>query len=197
MRAPRPLGRAARGSAARRRAPTCKPGGRAAARYSRARARCAPTIRGSTCDWPTAPGCASRCAWCSTPCSRCAPSAKLFHGDGALVFAAPDAPDALAAHAASDESSACRGRPAAWICMRSCARLGGLEINELLVECGPRLAGAFIAANLVDELVLYVAPTLARRRCGAVAARQRIGTAGLACRHSNSTTCGASATICA
>ncbi len=31
-------------------------------------------------------------------------------------------------------------------------------INDALVECGPRLATAFIAAGLVDELVLYQAP---------------------------------------
>ena len=34
------------------------------------------------------------------------------------------------------------------------------EVNELLVECGARLAGSFLAAGLVDELVLYVAPRL-------------------------------------
>jgi diaminohydroxyphosphoribosylaminopyrimidine deaminase/5-amino-6-(5-phosphoribosylamino)uracil reductase len=34
------------------------------------------------------------------------------------------------------------------------------EVNELLLECGPTLAGAFIAKQLVDELVLYVAPKL-------------------------------------
>lgn len=33
-------------------------------------------------------------------------------------------------------------------------------INELLLECGPRLAGAFLQAKLVDELLLYVAPKL-------------------------------------
>ena len=38
--------------------------------------------------------------------------------------------------------------------------LGRREINEVLVEAGPTLAGAFVAARLVDELVLYVAPTL-------------------------------------
>jgi len=38
------------------------------------------------------------------------------------------------------------------------ARLVLLEVNELLVECGPRLAAAFLEANLVDELILYVAP---------------------------------------
>jgi diaminohydroxyphosphoribosylaminopyrimidine deaminase/5-amino-6-(5-phosphoribosylamino)uracil reductase len=29
--------------------------------------------------------------------------------------------------------------------------------NEILVEAGPTLSGAFIAAGLVDELVIYVA----------------------------------------
>jgi len=36
--------------------------------------------------------------------------------------------------------------------------LGSLGINELLVEAGPTLAGAFVEANLVDELWLYQAP---------------------------------------
>jgi diaminohydroxyphosphoribosylaminopyrimidine deaminase/5-amino-6-(5-phosphoribosylamino)uracil reductase len=40
------------------------------------------------------------------------------------------------------------------------ARLAALECNEVLVESGPTLAGAFVAAALVDEIVLYVAPTL-------------------------------------
>src|SRR5579863_3364024 len=39
-------------------------------------------------------------------------------------------------------------------------RLGGLEINELWVEAGPRLAGALLRQTLVDELILYVAPKL-------------------------------------
>lgn len=39
-------------------------------------------------------------------------------------------------------------------------RLAELECNEVLVEAGPRLAGGFVAAGLVDEIVLYIAPTL-------------------------------------
>jgi diaminohydroxyphosphoribosylaminopyrimidine deaminase / 5-amino-6-(5-phosphoribosylamino)uracil reductase len=34
------------------------------------------------------------------------------------------------------------------------------QINELLVECGARLAGALLTRRLVDEIVLYVAPCL-------------------------------------
>ena len=42
-------------------------------------------------------------------------------------------------------------------------RLTGLEVNELLVECGPRLAAAFLEEGLVDEWILYMAPQVARR----------------------------------
>jgi len=38
--------------------------------------------------------------------------------------------------------------------------LASLEANEVWVECGPRLAGALVAAGVVDELIVYVAPTL-------------------------------------
>ena len=34
------------------------------------------------------------------------------------------------------------------------------EINEVLVEAGPTLAGALLEAGSVDELVLYIAPSL-------------------------------------
>lgn len=40
------------------------------------------------------------------------------------------------------------------------AQLAALECNEVLVEAGPTLAGAFVHAGLCDELLLYVAPTL-------------------------------------
>ncbi|WP_290650580.1 bifunctional diaminohydroxyphosphoribosylaminopyrimidine deaminase/5-amino-6-(5-phosphoribosylamino)uracil reductase RibD [Aquisalimonas sp.] len=38
--------------------------------------------------------------------------------------------------------------------------LGRRLINEVLVEAGPTLAGAFVSAGLVDELILYQAPHL-------------------------------------
>jgi len=43
------------------------------------------------------------------------------------------------------------------------AKLGELAINEVLVESGPRLAGALFAAGLVDEWLLYLAPKLLGR----------------------------------
>jgi diaminohydroxyphosphoribosylaminopyrimidine deaminase/5-amino-6-(5-phosphoribosylamino)uracil reductase len=38
--------------------------------------------------------------------------------------------------------------------------LAGHEVNEVLVECGPRLAGALLREKLVDELIVYCAPKL-------------------------------------
>jgi diaminohydroxyphosphoribosylaminopyrimidine deaminase/5-amino-6-(5-phosphoribosylamino)uracil reductase len=38
--------------------------------------------------------------------------------------------------------------------------LGWRQVNDILVECGPRLAGAFVGAGLVDKLIVYMAATL-------------------------------------
>lgn len=40
------------------------------------------------------------------------------------------------------------------------ADLAAHEVNSLLVECGPRLAGALLQLGLADELLCYVAPSL-------------------------------------
>ena len=40
------------------------------------------------------------------------------------------------------------------------AWLGGEGINEVWTEAGPTLGGALLAAGLVDELVVYMAPRL-------------------------------------
>jgi diaminohydroxyphosphoribosylaminopyrimidine deaminase/5-amino-6-(5-phosphoribosylamino)uracil reductase len=44
------------------------------------------------------------------------------------------------------------------------SQLAQRSINELQVEAGPTLSGAFLAAGLVDELLLYVAPVLLGER---------------------------------
>ncbi|KGE04720.1 Diaminohydroxyphosphoribosylaminopyrimidine deaminase/ 5-amino-6-uracil reductase [Pseudohaliea rubra DSM 19751] len=38
--------------------------------------------------------------------------------------------------------------------------LAAREVNEILVESGPRLVGALLAAELLDELIVYQAPCL-------------------------------------
>ncbi len=38
--------------------------------------------------------------------------------------------------------------------------LASLQINEVMVEAGANLAGSFVTADLVDELIIYLAPVL-------------------------------------
>jgi diaminohydroxyphosphoribosylaminopyrimidine deaminase/5-amino-6-(5-phosphoribosylamino)uracil reductase len=54
------------------------------------------------------------------------------------------------------------------------ARLAELQINEVLVEAGPRLAGALLAARLVDEWLVYVAPKLLGKDARPLAALPRL-----------------------
>jgi diaminohydroxyphosphoribosylaminopyrimidine deaminase/5-amino-6-(5-phosphoribosylamino)uracil reductase len=49
------------------------------------------------------------------------------------------------------------------------ATLGRMQVNEVLVEAGPKLSGALLQARLVDELVLYVAPSLLGHEARALA----------------------------
>jgi diaminohydroxyphosphoribosylaminopyrimidine deaminase/5-amino-6-(5-phosphoribosylamino)uracil reductase len=39
-------------------------------------------------------------------------------------------------------------------------RLAAMDVNEVLLEAGAKLAGAFVKESLVDEMLLYVAPKL-------------------------------------
>ena len=53
------------------------------------------------------------------------------------------------------------GAPGTRVCLQSVmTRLGQEGFNEAWLECGPELAGSFIAQQLVDELVIYCAPTV-------------------------------------
>jgi diaminohydroxyphosphoribosylaminopyrimidine deaminase/5-amino-6-(5-phosphoribosylamino)uracil reductase len=84
-------------------------------------------------------------------------SARILAGDGALIVTAgernPAWPEAAEWLALPDP----RGRvdlPALL------AVLGSRGINELHVEAGAKLNGALLDAQLVDEILLYVAPTV-------------------------------------
>jgi diaminohydroxyphosphoribosylaminopyrimidine deaminase/5-amino-6-(5-phosphoribosylamino)uracil reductase len=54
------------------------------------------------------------------------------------------------------------------------ARLAELEVNDVLVEAGSRLAGALFAAGLVDEWLLYIAPKLLGKDAKPLAALGRL-----------------------
>jgi diaminohydroxyphosphoribosylaminopyrimidine deaminase/5-amino-6-(5-phosphoribosylamino)uracil reductase len=87
------------------------------------------------------------------------PKARLFAEPGPVLVltAATDAQALAALRAVGAEVT-----PYPGIATRDLAavlaELARRELNEVLVEAGPRLAGAFVEAGLVDEFVLYVAP---------------------------------------
>ncbi|HEY2466064.1 MAG TPA: bifunctional diaminohydroxyphosphoribosylaminopyrimidine deaminase/5-amino-6-(5-phosphoribosylamino)uracil reductase RibD [Steroidobacteraceae bacterium] len=84
-------------------------------------------------------------------------AAKIFDPDEALVFAAPDAPLGSFKDLKVERIPRADGGLDLDAVMQN---LTAREVNELLVECGPTLAGALVAKQLIDELVLYVAPKL-------------------------------------
>jgi diaminohydroxyphosphoribosylaminopyrimidine deaminase / 5-amino-6-(5-phosphoribosylamino)uracil reductase len=87
----------------------------------------------------------------------CSRGAKIFNHDEALVFAAPEAPLGSFKDLRVERIPRAGGGLDLDAVMQN---LTAREVNELLLECGPTLAGAFVAKQLVDELVLYAAPRL-------------------------------------
>jgi diaminohydroxyphosphoribosylaminopyrimidine deaminase/5-amino-6-(5-phosphoribosylamino)uracil reductase len=84
-------------------------------------------------------------------------SARVFNNEEALVFAAAEAPLGSFKDLKVERIPRTDGGLDLDAVMQN---LTAREVNELLLECGPTLAGAFVARQLVDELVLYVAPKL-------------------------------------
>jgi diaminohydroxyphosphoribosylaminopyrimidine deaminase/5-amino-6-(5-phosphoribosylamino)uracil reductase len=98
---------------------------------------------------------------------RCPPTAKIFATSGeaaTLVFAAVaaatvDVAPVKSAGTTSTQSVEQVARTDSGLDLSAVLqRLAARQVNELLVECGARLAAGFLLAGLVDELVLYVAP---------------------------------------
>ncbi len=89
---------------------------------------------------------------------RISPDAQMLQGGGPVVIytASRDAAlaEALMRRGARVESIARDGRIPL---QRVLELLAASQINEVLVEAGPTLAGAFLAEDLVDELWLYQA----------------------------------------
>jgi len=94
-------------------------------------------------------------------------SARLFEADPKPLIFTANADDeriaAIIAHGARVERMANgphRATNDAASLRAVFARLGELEINEVLVEAGSTLTGALVRHGLVDELLLYIAPKL-------------------------------------
>lgn len=93
---------------------------------------------------------------------RLAPTARLFEDPAPVIVFTASADAARraglrAAGARLEDVPAVAGGLDPGAVLR---RLGELSINDVLVECGPGLAGGLLDAGLVDELVCFVAPTL-------------------------------------
>jgi len=108
-------------------------------------------------------------------------SARILKSPGrVLLFAAAPASRAKSKRAATPETfggaaiERVKQRNSHLDLARVFARLAELEINEVLVEAGPRLAGALLAAGLVDEWIVYVAPKLLGRDAEPLAALPRL-----------------------
>jgi len=89
--------------------------------------------------------------------------ARMLQLPGAtLIATCEDGPKAIArANAAGAEVCVLPADPAGRVDLRLLLRrLAEREINEVLIEAGPTLAGAAMALGLVNELVLYLAPHL-------------------------------------
>lgn len=87
-------------------------------------------------------------------------SAKIFQGGCLVATASTDPVKTAALQAAGAEIvvlSNADGRVELEALLRYLAQRG---VNEVHVEAGSRLSGVFLKAGLVDELLLYMAPTL-------------------------------------
>jgi diaminohydroxyphosphoribosylaminopyrimidine deaminase/5-amino-6-(5-phosphoribosylamino)uracil reductase len=88
-------------------------------------------------------------------------NAKVIRGEGELIFTASGDKERIAALSNAgarpinlpDEN----GKIAL---VKMIQKLADFEINEVLIEAGNKLSGAFIRERLVDELVIYFAPHL-------------------------------------
>jgi diaminohydroxyphosphoribosylaminopyrimidine deaminase/5-amino-6-(5-phosphoribosylamino)uracil reductase len=96
---------------------------------------------------------------------RTPPSSRILAppGRALLLCSEEDIGRAAALRAAGAEVVAVGASDGGVDLRAALALLATRQVNELLVECGAGLAGALLAAGLVDELLLYVAPTLLGR----------------------------------
>lgn len=93
---------------------------------------------------------------------RLSPRARIVSPPGRVLVlcAAEDPARAAALRDAGAEVAVVAPAPGGIDLAAALALLAAREINEVVAECGARLAGALLAARLVDELVLYQAPVL-------------------------------------
>ena len=85
---------------------------------------------------------------------RSRPELEILHGPGATLIATAK-PEGEVAGAEVISLPNAEGKVSLPALLEE---LAARECNDVLVEAGAKLAGAFIAENLVDELIIYLAP---------------------------------------
>jgi diaminohydroxyphosphoribosylaminopyrimidine deaminase/5-amino-6-(5-phosphoribosylamino)uracil reductase len=92
---------------------------------------------------------------------RLSSEANLFRSEGEiLVIAARDKPNVEQLRAGGAEVIVLPGAQGRIDLSATLSELARREVNELLVESGAVLAGAFMEAGLLDEIIVYMAPKL-------------------------------------
>ncbi|MCZ6576858.1 MAG: bifunctional diaminohydroxyphosphoribosylaminopyrimidine deaminase/5-amino-6-(5-phosphoribosylamino)uracil reductase RibD [Acidiferrobacterales bacterium] len=93
---------------------------------------------------------------------RTPPTAKLLVQDGAVVIitASNDGERAQRLQQAGAEVVCLSGENGSVDLHELMRHLGVREVNEVLLESGATLCGSLLQAGLVDELLIYLAPTL-------------------------------------
>jgi diaminohydroxyphosphoribosylaminopyrimidine deaminase/5-amino-6-(5-phosphoribosylamino)uracil reductase len=96
---------------------------------------------------------------------RTPPTARILSppGEALILCTAEDPARGAALRAAGAEVATVATAAGGVDLTAALALLAARQVNELLVECGAGLAGALLAEGLVDELLLYLAPTLLGR----------------------------------
>ena len=113
------------------------------------------TVRGSqfACDHPEWPeGIRQPLKVVVDRRGRVTPSAKIFQTPGEALWLTARPPVKAPATTATLSGQ--------WQPLDVLTLLAERGCNEVLIEAGASLAGAFIAAGLIDEIVLYLAPSL-------------------------------------
>lgn len=88
------------------------------------------------------------------------PQAKILHAPGQALIITANAEAAAGLRGPGVEVIAGRARGGRIDLAQVMRELAAREVNDLLVEAGPRLSGALLKRGLVDQIVLYLAPDL-------------------------------------
>lgn len=89
---------------------------------------------------------------------RTPPSACMLDLDGTTLIFCADSSEKNLLEKSGVDIRHCAGPDGRVDLNKALAELGQREINDLLVEAGPMLAGSLLTQGLVDELVIYQAP---------------------------------------